>query len=169
MSSTDARGQIGRIRAVAYWLCTALVAQEMVAATMWAWLSPWFVLATLMHLGYPPYLQSLLGTWALPCAVALVPGFGTLKEWAYAGAFFDYSGAVASHALVGDGPDQWGAALAFTIFTVASWALRPPGRRTFSVSSPRAIRPIVWILTIVALSVMVVIALLTLPRMPAST
>lgn len=160
----------GRIGIVAYWLFTALVAQEMVAATMWAWLSPWFVLENLAHLGYPPYLQNILGIWALPCAIALmVPAFGTLKEWAYAGAFFDYSGAVASHAVVGDGPDRWGAPLAFAIFTVASWALRPRDRRTFSGSRAGDAGPMVWVLTIVAISGMVVIALLTLPRMPAST
>jgi hypothetical protein len=159
-----------RARTVAYWVFTALVAQEMVAATMWAFLSPWFVLENLSHLGYPYYLQSILGIWALPCALALMaPAFGTLKEWAYAGAFFDYSGAVMSHAWVGDGPEGWGAPLVFTIFTVASWTLRPTDRRAVSTSRASNARRIVWILTLAAIGMMVVIALITLPRMPATT
>jgi len=48
-------------------------------------------------LGYPKYLISFLG-WLklLGSIVILVPGFPRLKEWAYAGLFFDLLGAVYS-------------------------------------------------------------------------
>jgi hypothetical protein len=50
------------------------------------------------HLGYPSYLLVLLGCWKVPGAVALlVPRRPLLKEWAYAGAFFTYTGAIVSH------------------------------------------------------------------------
>ena len=49
------------------------------------------------RLGYPPYFLVILGTWKLLGAVALViPRFPRLKEWAYAGVFFDLTGAVVS-------------------------------------------------------------------------
>ena len=49
------------------------------------------------QLGYPQYFLVILGIWKLLGAVALViPRFPRLKEWAYAGVFFDLTGAVAS-------------------------------------------------------------------------
>ncbi|HWO33116.1 MAG TPA: DoxX family protein [Candidatus Acidoferrum sp.] len=61
----------------------------------------------------------------------LVPRFPRLKEWAYAGIFFDLTGAAASCAAVG-----WYGAYGFNVIAplliavlaVASWALRPPSR-----------------------------------------
>ena len=53
-------------------------------------------------LGYPPYFVTILGIWKVLGAIAiLVPGFPRLKEWAYAGIFFDLTGAAASNASVG--------------------------------------------------------------------
>lgn len=50
----------------------------------------------------------ILGVWKLGGgAVLLLPHFSRLKEWAYAGALFDFSGAVASHVFVGDSPTNW--------------------------------------------------------------
>jgi hypothetical protein len=58
-----------------------------------------------------------------------------LKEWAYAGAMFNYTGAAASHFLAGQAglgsvttPGIIGPAF-FAVITVASWALRAPERR----------------------------------------
>jgi len=83
-------------------------------------------------LGYPAYFVTILGVWKVlgPIAI-LVPRFPRLKEWAYAGIFFDLTGAAASSAAVGG----YGA-YAFHILvplilaglTVASWALRPESR-----------------------------------------
>lgn len=39
--------------------------------------------------------------------VILLPRLQRLKEWAYAGAIFDFSGAAASHLFLGDGPQTW--------------------------------------------------------------
>jgi uncharacterized membrane protein YphA (DoxX/SURF4 family) len=59
------------------------------------------VMATLAHLGYPAYFATILGIWKLLGAIAIVsPGLPRLKEWAYAGFFFDPTGAAASRAFV---------------------------------------------------------------------
>ncbi len=53
-------------------------------------------------LGYPMYFFAILGVWKVLGAIAiLVPRFPRLKEWAYAGIFFDLTGAAASCAAVG--------------------------------------------------------------------
>jgi DoxX-like family len=59
----------------------------------------------------------------------LVPGFPRLKEWAYAGFFFELTGAAASHAFVGNDVGQIPAPLGFLALVMASWALRPASRR----------------------------------------
>jgi hypothetical protein len=83
------------------------------------------------QLGYPLYFFAILGVWKALGAI-LAPGFPRLKEWAYAGIFFDLTGAAASCAAVG-GYGKFGfhiiAPLIITGFTVASWALRPPSRK----------------------------------------
>jgi uncharacterized membrane protein YphA (DoxX/SURF4 family) len=85
------------------------------------------------RLGYPPYFLVILGIWKLLGAVALlVPRFPRLKEWAYAGVVFNYTGAVASHLAAGF--IDAGALVFLTLMmgiTVASWSLRPPSRRDF--------------------------------------
>jgi hypothetical protein len=83
-------------------------------------------------LGYPLYFFAILGVWKILGAIAiLVPRFPLLKEWAYAGIFFDLTGAAASCAAVG-AYGAYGfhviAPLIITGFTVASWALRPESR-----------------------------------------
>lgn len=61
------------------------------------------------HLGYPMYLIPFLGVAKLLGIVAiLVPGFPRLKEWAYAGLFFDLTGALYSAIAVGDPVSGWG-------------------------------------------------------------
>lgn len=58
------------------------------------------IMASMSKLGYPDYLATLLGFWKIAGVIAiLIPGFGLVKEWAYAGFFFDLTGASASHFL----------------------------------------------------------------------
>ena len=59
-----------------------------------------------MHdtLGYPVYFIPFLGVAKLLGLIAiLIPGFNKIKEWAYAGLFFDLSGAVYSMIAVSKG------------------------------------------------------------------
>jgi DoxX-like family len=90
-------------------------------------------------LGYPLYVLAIIGVWKLLATIALLaPRFPLLKEWAYAGSFFVFSGAVASHIAAGDGFGHWiGPGIGAAVPAV-SWALRPPSRRIsgLSISDP---------------------------------
>ncbi|WP_312029612.1 DoxX family protein [Paenibacillus sedimenti] len=87
----------------------------------------------LSGLGYPAYLATILGLWKLLGVIAIViPRFPRLKEWAYAGFFFELSGAALSHAFSGEGPALIAQPLVFLALVIASWALRPPSRKLAS-------------------------------------
>jgi hypothetical protein len=86
-------------------------------------------------LGYPAYFSVILGIWKILGAVAvLAPGFPRLKEWAYAGMFFNMTGAVASHLSVGDGASALIAPTVVIALVATSWALRPATRGGFPSS-----------------------------------
>jgi uncharacterized membrane protein YphA (DoxX/SURF4 family) len=94
------------------------------------------ILATNAHLGYPNYFVLILGLWKVLGAVAVVvPGFPRLKEWAYAGFFFDLTGAAASRAFAGDGAADILAPFGFLVLVAASWALRPASRRLGTIGA----------------------------------
>lgn len=49
------------------------------------------------HLGYPDYIIPFIGFAKLLGVIAiLIPGYPVIKEWAYAGLFFDLAGATYS-------------------------------------------------------------------------
>src|SRR3974377_871698 len=120
-----------RNRAIAYWVTTALLVFELVLGGGWDVLRVPHVRAVMERLGYPTYFVVILGVWKLLGAVALViPRFPRLKEWAYAGVFFDLTGAVSSQlasGLIDAGTMAY--PIVMTCVAVASWALRPPSRR----------------------------------------
>jgi uncharacterized membrane protein YphA (DoxX/SURF4 family) len=121
-----------RIRLIGYWATTAVAAFTLLAAGLLAFVPGGPLAKNLAHLGYPAYLVMILGVWKLLGGIALlVPRFPRLKEWAYAGTFFDYTGALASGLYLGrDDPGTfiW-LPLILVGITLASWALRPPSRR----------------------------------------
>jgi len=129
--SVPTRRGITSWRSAGYWLATFLVAGELGLGGSWDIARIPTVRGLVTHLGYPSYFLVLLGTWKVLGAVALlVPRRPLLKEWAYAGAFFTYSGAIVSHLSTGyDLGELWLLAV-LTALTVLSWALRPPSRRT---------------------------------------
>lgn len=123
----------GKSKSIVYWTMTILVAMPIgsggVGQILQYLASPHGVVP---ELGYPMYFFAILGVWkALGAIAILVPRYPRLKEWAYAGIFFDLTGAAASCAAVG-GYGAYGfhviAPLIITGFAVASWALRPPSR-----------------------------------------
>jgi hypothetical protein len=158
------RGNWDRIRTIAFWATTFITVFELVAGSVWN-LKPieWNVVQ-LRHLGYPTYLAFILGVWHVGAAVAIAaPGFPVLKEWAYAGCFFNWSGAVMSHLIAGDGPQAWLAPLFFATCGIASWALRPADRRLTNAGRPPETRPLAWVVPIGILILLYVISFLTLP------
>ena len=80
----------------------------------------------IQHLGYPAYVMTILGVWYFLAGVVLLsPGLPRLKEWAYAGLIFNYTGAAASHLAAGDAPVMLVGPVVFAGLTVTSWVLRP--------------------------------------------
>ena len=120
-----------RWRSVGYWLATVSVAAELGLGGIWDIARIPYVRDLVTHLGYPSYFLVLLGSWKVLGAVALlVPRRPLLKEWAYAGAFFVYTGAIVSHLTTGYALHELPLLAVLTALTVLSWALRPPRRRT---------------------------------------
>jgi len=156
-----------RLQWIAYWLVTLFVADEMIAGALWDLLQIEYVRVVMTHLGYPLYVLYIIGAWKLPCAVTmLVPRFPRLKEWAYAGAIFNYTGALASHLLAGDGPSKWIWPAAFAVLTSASWALRPADRRLVPAGPRTSLRWVSWVTPIAITVALVILSLMTLPKGP---
>ena len=117
---------------IAYWTTTILVAFFMSGGVVQIAQFKANPHGVVPELGYPMYFFAIIGFWKVLGAIAiLVPRFPRLKEWAYAGIFFDLTGAAASCAAVG-GYGAYAfhviAPLLIAGLTVASWALRPRSR-----------------------------------------
>src|SRR6266498_3998029 len=105
MTKIRVRGDTMRkMKVIGYWTSTTAVALELVVGGVGGLLRGRVMLVgphydeILPHLGYPVYLLKILGWWKPLGAIALlVPRFPRLKEWAYAGTFFNMTGAAASH------------------------------------------------------------------------
>src|SRR3954447_23231280 len=81
-----------------YWICTILFAALMIFSSIGG-LQPSKQAIQLMHdfLGYPVYfIQFLSIAKLIRSIVILIPNVDRIKEWAYAGLFFDLSGAIYS-------------------------------------------------------------------------
>jgi uncharacterized membrane protein YphA (DoxX/SURF4 family) len=125
-----------KMKIIAYWVTTVIIALELLAGGATDLLhgrevivAGESVVEVFMHLGYPTYLLTILGVWKLLGAAALLaPRLPRLKEWAYAGTFFELTGAVASHAARGDNISDLVGPLILAALALASWALRPQSR-----------------------------------------
>jgi len=122
-----------KAKPIVYWTTTILVAFFMTGGATQVFQYFHNPHGIVPELGYPMYFFAIIGVWKVLGAIAiLVPGFPRLKEWAYAGIFFDLTGAAASCALVG-GYGAYGfhvlAPLIICGILVASWALRPNSRK----------------------------------------
>jgi hypothetical protein len=115
---------------IGYWAVTIIAAAELLAGAEWDLTRRPDVVQLVTRLGYPGYVLMILGFWKVLAAIAwLVPGFPRLKEWAYAGVFFETTGAAASHMLSGNQLVDAVGPLILTALSTASWALRPQNRR----------------------------------------
>ena len=135
-----------KMKMIGYWATTVIVALELLVGGVADLIhGPVLLFAgdpvvpVLAQLRYPVYLLTILGVWKLLGAIALLlPRFPRLKEWAYAGIFFEMTGAAASWAARGGGMGDLLWPLAFAVLTLASWALRPPGRTSGVLFPARA-------------------------------
>jgi uncharacterized membrane protein YphA (DoxX/SURF4 family) len=84
------------------WVSTVLFCAFMLTSAIPNILSSKEWVTVFEQLGYPLYMLPFLGVAKLlGVIVLLIPGFNRLKEWAYAGLFFDLVGAVYSGLAVG--------------------------------------------------------------------
>jgi hypothetical protein len=130
-------------RTIAYWIVTGLVVFAFAAGGLMDVMRTPQMLAAMAHLGYPAYVAVLLGVWKLAGAAAIAaPRLQLLKEWAYAGMFFDLSGAAVSHGVSGDPASAVATPLIVLALVVVSWWLRPASRRLVSFAGARNERPV---------------------------
>ena len=74
-----------------------------------------------MRAGYTTYFVAILGFWKVLGGIALLaPRLPLLKEWAHDGAFFDLTGAAASHVASG----HVVVTIVLAALAVISWPLR---------------------------------------------
>ena len=87
---------------ILFWVFTALFSAFMLTSIIPNILSSQEWVDIFNQLGYPLYMLPFLGVAKLLGILALlIPGFPRIKEWAYAGLFFDLTGAVYSGLAVG--------------------------------------------------------------------
>ena len=110
--------------AVWYWITTLVFAAGMLFSGISELIGTEAGNAVLLALGYPLYLNIILGIAKILGVIALiVPGFKIIKEWAYAGFTFDFVGAALSFALNGDALSAVLSPLPFLIIMFISYAL----------------------------------------------
>jgi hypothetical protein len=99
-----------------YWIFTALFAALMGLPAIADIMKVPDAVTIMNHLGYPNYFIPFIGVAKVLGSIAiLIPGFPRIKEWAYAGLFFDLIGATYSE-LATDGLQ---AGQAFMILPIA--------------------------------------------------
>lgn len=85
-----------------FWISTGLFCAFMLTSTIPNILSAPEWVEVFKQLGYPLYMLPAIGVAKLLGIIALlIPGFPRIREWAYAGFFFDLTGAMYSGLAVG--------------------------------------------------------------------
>lgn len=103
-----------------YWAATGLLSAMMLLSVGMYFFNHAMVAETFTNLGYPTYIIYPLGIAKLLAVVAIVTRkSATLKEWAYAGLFFDFVLAAAAHIAVQDG--EFGGAIVALVLWSASY------------------------------------------------
>jgi len=121
---------------VTYWMVTVLIALETLVGGVTDLIHGRSILVAgppvadvVTHLGYPLYFVRIIGFWkVLGGIVLLVPGYPRLKEWAYAGIFFELSGAAASWLAYEHNVGEAVVPMVLALLALVSWALRPQDR-----------------------------------------
>jgi len=125
-----------RTKMVSYWVVTVLVALETLVGGVTDLIHGRSILVAgppvaevVTHLGYPLFFVRIIGFWkVLGGIVLLLPGYQRLKEWAYAGIFFELSGAAASWLGYEHNVGEAVAPMVLALLALVSWALRPQDR-----------------------------------------
>ncbi|WP_218584201.1 DoxX family protein [Nocardia cyriacigeorgica] len=126
---TDSNDTPRSVGAIGFRATTGVVASVLFSGGIADLLGRGATVEGMLELGYPTYFVTMLGVWKISGAlVILAPRLGRLKEWAYAGAFYDFAGAFASHIAAGSAAAHLRWPAAFALCVLISWALRPASR-----------------------------------------
>ncbi len=115
---------------IIYWIATTWLALGMLSTGIVQLMQTKDETALMARLGFPVYMLSIMGVWKILGVVAvLIPKFPLIKEWAYAGFFFVMTGAIISHAAMGDEAKEYFGPALLLALTVISWYFRPADRK----------------------------------------
>ena len=116
---------------IIYWIATVWLALGMTSTGIVQIMNVPEEIQMISGLGFPAYIVTFLGICKLLGVVAiLIPGWPLLKEWAYAGFFFNMVGAIYSHAVNGSAAGElFGPSLLIVLIAI-SWQFRPASRKT---------------------------------------
>ncbi|HLK41238.1 MAG TPA: DoxX family protein [Polyangiaceae bacterium] len=121
---------------VGYWVTTGLLVFCMTGG-IFELLGLPITVQGITSLGYPAYIIPALGLGKVLAIVALLwPRAPRLKEWAYAGIFFNMLGAIVSHVAHKDAAWSVVVTIAIAGITLTSWGLRPQSRRLGDLLTP---------------------------------
>jgi hypothetical protein len=125
-----ALGKSAKTKMIGYWVVTTFLLFNVLAGAIAELAQRQDNVEGMLLLGYPLYFMMILGVWKVLGTIALLmPGLPRLKEWAYAGIFFNITGAAISHAVSGSATWHILYTGFLAVLTLASWALRPPSRK----------------------------------------
>lgn len=107
---------------ILYWVFTVLILGLMLFSAVGTFMMPAAGQKMAADMHYPFYIFQFLAVAKILGIVAiLVPGNARLKEWAYAGFFFDMLGATFSFIAMGAPAAQWLPMIIFFIFLFGSY------------------------------------------------
>ena len=124
---------------ITYWIATLLVCGFMGFSAFSDVTHEPKISGAMTSLGYPPYLQNILGV-AYFCGVIalLLPRMPILKEWAYAGFTINFIGAFFSHLAMSQQKALMMPVACMVVLAI-SYLLRPASRRAAAVSEEIAV------------------------------
>lgn len=118
-------------RKAVYWASTAILVMELAAGAYLDLSRNPYVVGIVRSLGYPVYVLTIVGIWKVLAVAALLwPRLSRLKEWAYAGVFFEMIGAAESHLLAHDA-GQITVPLVFAGVALVSWWFQPREKKSW--------------------------------------
>ena len=114
------------VQKIAYIVTTVLFVLAIAPSSILDIVQPEIVVTTMEGIDLPLYVLTLIGFWKILGIIALaLPRFRRVNEWAYAGFFFDLTGAAWVHFAGGDTAVSIITPLVFLVLLAPSYLLRP--------------------------------------------
>lgn len=104
---------------VIYWIATTLLTLLVLFSAGMYFFNHGEVVNAFTALGFPTYIIYPLATLKIMGMIVILTNIGgNIKEWAYAGFFFNFVLAFFAHVMVSDG-DQYGALMALVLLLIS--------------------------------------------------